>query len=175
MTTKSVEIGTATAGNGGIHADLVAGLSLLVADGKRLSGFALDETVEPLLLGAVDTTGRPLYVDLATDVSSSATARPGRLLSRPSFMGPGVGSAAALTTAATPTSVKVVAFGGDWTQAAWGVVGGVQYDVSTEASITLGGVLTSLWEHNLVAIRAEAEFGFIANDTAAFVRYTNNT
>jgi HK97 family phage major capsid protein len=165
QTTKAVEIGTATQGTGGIHADLVAGLTLLVNDGKRATGFGLDDRMEPLLLGAVDTTGRPLYIDLPTDDTSAAIARPGRLLGRPSYMGEGI----------YETVNDVMAYGGDWTQAAWGSVGGITYDVSTEATVTLDGTLTSLWEHNLVAVRAEAEFGFLVNDPASFVKYTNAT
>ena len=54
----------------------------------------------------------------------------------------------------------------------WGAVGGISFDVSTQTSVTLDGVLTSLWEHNLVAIRAEAEFGLLVNDTESFVKFT---
>lgn len=171
QTTKAVEFGTTTQANGGIHGDLVAGMALLVNDSKRLTGFALDDRVEPKLFGAVDTTGRPLYIDLPTDDTSPAVARPGRLLSRPSFMGEGVGEA----TPGTASTTYTLAFGGDWTQAAWGVVGGITYDVSTEATVTINGALTSLWENNLVAIRAEAEYGWLVNDVAAFVEYTETT
>lgn len=166
QTTKSVEIGTTAQAAGGIYGDLVAGLSLLVADGKRLNGFALDSEVEPLILAATDTSGRPIFVSLATDDTSPAVAQPGRLLGRPSFMGDGV---------ASDTAAEILAFGGDWTQAAWGVVGGISYDVSTEATVTINGAYVSLWENNLVAVRAEAEYGFLVNDTAAFVKYANAT
>lgn len=172
QTTKSVEIGTTAQGSGGIHGDLVAGLTLLVNAGKRLTGFALDDRVEPLLWGAVDTTGRPLYTELPTDDTSAALARPGRLLNRPSFMGSG------LTTpivTGTPNTGGIRAYGGDWAQTAWGAVGGITYDVSTQATVTINGVLTSLWENNLVAIRAEAEYGWLVNDVESFVKYTNNT
>ena len=160
-TTKSVEIGTTTQANGGVHGDVVAGMKLLVADGKKLTGFALDDAVEPTLWGAVDTTGKPLYVELPTDTSSQAIARPGRLLNRPSFMGEGVGNG------------TTVGFGGDFTKGAWGAVGGISYRVSTETAVTIGGTLTSLWEHNLVAVLAEAEYGFVLADTEAFVKYTD--
>jgi hypothetical protein len=56
----------------------------------------------------------------------------------------------------------------------WGSVGGISYDVSTQTAVTIGGTLTSLWEHNLVAIRAEAEFGVLINDVDAFVKYTDH-
>src|SRR5690606_41443117 len=68
----------------------------------------------------------------------------------------------------------VVGFGGDWSQAAWGAVGGIRYRLTTEAAVTINGALTSLFEHNLVAVLAEAEFGFIVNDPNAFVKLTNS-
>lgn len=158
-TTKAVTFGTAAKADGGIHGDLVEGMRLLVTDGKKLRGFALDDSVEPDFWGAVDGNGHPLYVNLPTDDVSQTLARPGRLLGRPSFMGEGVGHDG------------VVAFGGDFSKAAWGVVGGISYRVSTEASVTVDGQLTSLWENNLVAVLAEAEYGFVMADTEAFVKY----
>jgi HK97 family phage major capsid protein len=165
QTTKAVELGSSAQADGGIHADLVGALTLLVNDGKKLTGFALDDRVEPMILGAVDSTGRPLYVDLPTDETSQAVARPGRLLNRPSFMGEGL---------YFNTTADIYGYAGDWTQAAWGVVGGISYDVSTEATVTINGSLVSLWENNLVAIRAEAEYGWLVNDTASFVKLTEN-
>ena len=160
-TTKSVEIGTATQGNGGIHGDLVAGMKLLVDDGKKLTGFGIDDTLEPELWGAVDANGRPLYTELPTDEVSGTIARPGRLLNRPSFMGEGVGNG------------TTKAFGGDFRKAAWGVVGGISYRVSTEATVTINGALTSLWENNLVAVLAEAEYGYVNSDVESFVKYVD--
>jgi HK97 family phage major capsid protein len=170
QTTKSVELGTTTQANGGVHADIVAGLQALVADGKRLSGFALGDVMEPILLSAVDSTGRPIYIDTPLDETTTAV-RPGRLIGRPSFMGEGIAEPVPGTASTTYT----VGFGGDWTQAAWGVVGGITYDVSTEATVTINGALTSLWEHNLVAVRAEAEYGWLVNDPESFVEYTETT
>lgn len=156
-TTKAVTLGTAAQADGGIHGDLVEVMSLLVNDGKKLTGWALDDVVEPLLWGAVDSTGRPLYVDLPTDDMAQGLARPGRLLNRPSFMGQGV------------AHDGTVAFGGDWTKAVWGAVGGISYRISTEATVTINGSLTSLWENNLVAVLAEAEYGFVVADVESFV------
>ena len=135
-------------------------MKLLVEDGKKLRGFALDDKIEPAFWGAVDGNGHPLYVNLPTDSVSQTIARPGQLLARPSFMGEGVGMG------------DVVAFGGDFSKAAWGRVGGISYRLSTEGAVTLDGELTSLFENNLVAILADAEYGFVVADTEAFVKYT---
>lgn len=170
QTTKVQELGATSAANGGIHVDLVEAMKDLVTDtdssGRRyrLNGWALDSVVEPLLWGAVDTAGRPIYIELPGDMESSAISTAGRVLGRPSFLGEGV---------ATANQTTVVGYGGDWTQTAWGVIGGISYDVSTEASVTINGSLTSLWEYNLVAIRAEAEYGFLVNDVNAFTKLTN--
>lgn len=160
QTTKAVELGTGTT----MHNDFVAALSLLVTGGKKLTGWALDDLVEPLILDETDANNRPLYIDSPLADTTAAAARPGRLIGRSSYMSDGV---------ATPNGTSVVGYGGDWSQAAWGVVGGINFDVSTEATVTVNGALTSLWENNLVAIRAEAEYGFLVNDTAAFVKLTN--
>jgi HK97 family phage major capsid protein len=171
QTAKTVEIGTAAAGDGGVYADINEGLRLLVNDGKRLTGFAFDNIAEPVLNAAVDTTGRPLFID-SPMTEPNPVVRPGSLLGRPAFMGQGISTP---VVTGTPNTGGVVGYGGDWSQVAWGTVGGITYDVSTESTVTINGALTSLWENNLVAVRAEAEYGFLVNDTDAFVEYTNNT
>lgn len=164
QTSKSVELGTTVQAGGGVHGDINAGLALLVNDGKRLSGFALDDRFEPLLNGAVDAGGRPIYIDSPL-VDNAGPFRQGRLLGRSAFIGEGVYNEAS----------SILGFGGDWSQTAWGAVGGISYKVSTEATVTINGELVSLFENNLVAILAEAEYGWLVNDTEAFVEYTNAT
>jgi HK97 family phage major capsid protein len=159
-TQTDIEIGTATAANGSVYADLNSGLKALVDDGKRLTGFAFDSVAEPLFNAALDTTGRPLFVDSPT-TETAGPVRSGRVLGRPAFMGEGVASG------------TTVGYGGDWSQAVWGTVGGITYDVSTDATVTINGALVSLWENNLLAVRAEAEYGWLVNDVDAFVTYIN--
>lgn len=164
QTTKVIEIGSTTPANGGIHKDFVNGMELLTDADKDLNGFALDNRIEPKILGAVDSSGRPIYLNLPTEDTARAVARPGNLLGRESYLGRG---------AVYDSTNKILAYGGDWSQAAWGVVGGISYDVSTEATVTIDGNLVSLFENNLVAVRAEAEYGWLVNDVDAFVKYTN--
>ena len=170
-TTKSVEIGTTTKANGGVYGDVVAGLKLLVDDGKKLTGFAFDRKVEPTFLSSVDNNGRPLFTETPLEDTTSVVT-PGRLIGRSAVIGDGISTP---IVTGTPNTGGIVGYGGDWSQVVWGAVGGITYDVSTETTVTLGGSLVSLWENNLVAIRAEAEYGLLINDTAAFVKYTDNT
>lgn len=166
QTTKAIELGAHTASEGGVWADLVPALDLLVTAGKELNGWALDNVMEPNLLGSVDSTGRPIFVDTPLTDTAAGAARPGRLMGRLSYMGKSV---------ATTNKTTVVGYAGDWSQVAWGTVGGISYDVSTEASVTINGSLVSAFENNLVIVRAEAEYGFVVNDVDAFVRITNLT
>lgn len=156
-TTKAVTLGTADAAKGGVYADLTESLNLLVKDQKKLTGFAFDSQAEPILLSSVDTVGRPLFSE-ANYADSVLTQ--GRVIGRNAVIADGVAS----------EDGKTLGYAGDWSQIVWGTVGGITFDVTTEAPVTLGGHLTSLWEHNLVGIRAEAEFGVIVNDADAFVK-----
>lgn len=146
-----------------VYGDLNAGLSTLVNAGKKLTGFAFDNRFEPVLNGSKDTANRPLFVE-SPFTETAGPVRQGRLLGRPAYIGDGIYDA----------TTKTYGFAGDWSQAAWGAVGEISYNVSTEATVTINGVLTSLWENNLVAILAEAEYGFLVNDPSSFVRYANN-
>lgn len=161
QTTNAVEMGSTSQAGGGIHGDFAAALGVLVADGKRLTGWALDNTLEPTLWSSVDVNGRPLYIDLPTDDTSGTLAQPGRLLNRPSYMGD------------VMDGTDIVGYGGNWQQAAWGVVGGISYSISNEAAITINGTLVSCFENNLVALRAEAEYGWLVNDPDSFVQLTD--
>lgn len=145
-----------------VYDDLNDGLRTLVAAGKKPNGWAFDSRMEPEFNAAKDTSGRPLFLD-ATYTNEAGLIQQGRLLGRQAFIGDGV-------YAATP---KVYGYLGDWTQTAWGAVGEISYSVSTEATVTINGALTSLWENNLVAILAEAEYGWLVNDAASFVKFTN--
>lgn len=88
-------------------------------------------------------------------------------------MGEGVGADYDPDGAGTGLARPVLGFAGDFTKGAWGAVGGINYRVSTEATVTINGSLVSLFENNLVAVLAEAEYGFVMADTEAFVRLEN--
>lgn len=142
--------------------DLNAGLATLVNADKDPNGFILDRRFEPLLNGIKDSAGLPIFNDRPL-TEKVGPIRMGSLLGYDCAIGRGVYNAAA----------KTYGYLGDWTQVAWGAVGNISYKVSTEASVTINGSLVSLFENNLVAILAEAEYGFLVNDPASFVRYVN--
>lgn len=145
-----------------VYDDLNAGFATLVNAGKKVTGWAFDSRMEPVFNGTKDSSGRPIWIESPT-TEQVGPIREGRLFGRPAFTGDGI-------YAATP---KIYGYAGDWSQVAWGAVGGISYKVSTEATVTINGALVSLFENNLVAILAEAEYGFLVNDAASFVKFTN--
>ena len=151
-TTKSVTLGA------NLYDDMVDGIDLLLKAKKRARGFAFDTMSETAFLSAKDNDGRPLFVE-PHYTDTAQTIQQGRALNRDLFLGDGVGRG------------KLQGFVGDWTKTVWGVVGGITFDVSSQTSVTINGDLTSLWEHNLVAVRAEAEYGFLNADPEAFVKF----
>lgn len=167
---KATSLGSSAASAGGVFADLNAALGLLVNDNKKLTGFAFDTVAEPTLNGSVDTTGRPLFIETPlTDVAP--TVRGGNVLGRPARLADGV----AAVKPGTASTAYPVGYAGDWSQVVWGSIGGINYSVSNETAVTIGGSLKSLWEYNLVGIRAEAEYAFYCNDPASFVKLTRTT
>ncbi len=145
-----------------VYDDLNAGLATLVNAGKYPTGWAWDRRMEPVFNGAKDTAGMPIFNDRML-TEAAGPVRQGRLLGYDAFIGSGVYADAP----------KIYGYLGDWSQTAWGAVGGISYKVSNEATVTINGELVSLFENNLVAILAEAEYGWLVNDASAFVKYTN--
>ncbi|MDP7733647.1 phage major capsid protein [Mycobacterium paragordonae] len=144
----------------------INGLGDLVNDGKRWSATLLDDVVEPILNAAKDDAGRPLFIE-STYEGVTNPFRQGRILGRPTILSDHV----------KKTGSHVVGYQGDFSQIVWGQVGGLSYKVSNEATINYGTAespnLISLFQHNLVAVLVEAEFGLLINDVDAFVKLTD--
>lgn len=164
QTTKSISIAdtdpTTAGAQGTAYTAINNGLSLLVNDGRKWNGTLFDDVAEPILNNAVDANGRPLFVE-STYEGLVTPMREGRILGRPTVLSDHV---AAGTT---------VGYMGDFSQIVWGQIGGLSWDVTDQATLTIDGQLVSLWQHNLVAVRVETEYGVLVNDPEAFVKLTN--
>lgn len=162
QTTKSVSLADPNAYGATNNA-----LSLLVNDGKKFTGGLLDNITEPIINSALDANGRPLFIE-PTYTDTNSLTRQGRILARPITIAEGV-------KGSEPTAAA--GYFGDFSQILWGQVGGISFDVSDQATLDLseaqdGSGLTSLWQHNLVAVRCEAEFAALVRDPEAFVKVT---
>ena len=154
--------------NHSVYDGLVAAYEDIANANGSLNGFALSPAAIGILLGATDSTGRPLFI------SSTAEGGVNRVLGARTLESRGVykaGSAPAASDAGTPA---VVGIAGDWSQAMYGTVEGVQIRFADQTGLTINSQQVNLWEHNMFAVRAEIELGFRA-DTNCFNLLTGAT
>ena len=134
---------------------LVAAKTDIAVNGGQVNGYAISPQGEGTLLLQKDSTGRPIFID-----SIAAGSVPTIL-----------GAKTKITKAAYDAGHDIVGFAGDWTQALWGTVEGVQISISEEATLTYTEAdqqkTINLWQQNMFAVRAEIEVGFRA-DTSVF-------
>ena len=140
---------------------LVAAYGDIAAHNGSLNGFALSPSAVGLLLGATDSTGRPIFINSAADGDVN------RLLGARTLESRGIYKAGAAGVGTAPGTPAIVGVAGDWSQAMYGTVEGVQIRFADQTGLTINSTQVNLWEHNMFAVRAEIELGFRA-DTNCF-------
>ena len=155
--------------NADAYDGLVAADTDIATHGGIVNGYVIAPQGKGLLLSAKDTTGRPLFINSVAEGAIPMILGAKTMQSKGAYT---AGTAAAGQDAGTPA---VVGFVGDWTQAIYGTVAGVDITVSDQATVTSGtgneAVTINLWQDNMVAVRAEIELGFRA-DTSVFNKLT---
>jgi HK97 family phage major capsid protein len=148
--------------NNGTYLGLVAADSDISTHGGVVNGYAFGAQGRALLLTAVDTTNRPLFMASANDGVVD------KVLGNPTYFNKNLYKAGTPGTSGTPAVVGVA---GDWSRALYGTVEGVEIGVSDQATLTVGSGTSAtqlnLWQRNMVAVKAEIEVGFRA-DTECF-------
>lgn len=143
------------------YGGLVAAQADIAAHDGILNGWVLSPKAQSTLLTAVDGNKRPLFIN---NVAEGAV---------PMILGASAMQSKGAYVADTTAAKKhVVGFAGDWTQAVYGTVEGVQIAISDQATLTDGGATINLFEQNMFAVRAEIEVGFRC-DTTVFNKLTN--
>jgi HK97 family phage major capsid protein len=148
--------------NNGTYLGLVAADSDISTHGGVVNGYAFGAQGRALLLTAVDTTNRPLFMASPNDGVVD------KVLGNPTYFNKNLYKAGTPGTSGTPAVVGVA---GDWSRALYGTVEGVEIGVSDQATLTVGSGTSAtqlnLWQRNMVAVKAEIEVGFRA-DTECF-------
>ncbi len=117
-----------------------------------VSGYVISPVAKGTLLASKDQTGRPLFINSVSEGSIPMILGAKTLQSKGAYV------------AGSPNTVGFI---GDWTQAVYGTVEGVQIKFSDQA--TVGDV--NLFEQNMFAVLAEIELGFRC-DTTVFNKLT---
>lgn len=153
------------AGSATTYDGLVAADADISAHGGILNGFALAPQARALLLGAKDSTGRPIFIN------SVAEGAIPMILGAPTVMSKGCYKAGTAAAGSTPGTPAIVGIAGDWSQALYGTVEGVQIKVTDNTTLVSGSgssaVTINTWQQNMYAVLAEIEIGFRA-DTSCF-------
>ena len=126
-----------------------------------VTGYAFSPQARGEMLSALDNDGRPIFINSVADGAIP------RLLGHAVFYSRGLyfaGNAASGSgSGAIAAKPDVLGFAGDWTKAQYGTVEGVKIDISNQATLTINDSAVNLWEHNMFAVKAEIEVGFIAD------------
>ena len=159
----------------GTYAGLVQAYTAVAAAQGTLDGWALSSQAKGLLLGQVDSTGRPL---LAESIAAGSAV--------PTLLGEPVHYTRGVYAASSPNTIG---FAGDWTSAVWGTVEGIKVDIDNKATLVDGTItvptsgddtvdipnLINLWQRNMFAVLVEVEIGFQVRDASRFVKLTDAT
>ena len=140
------------------YQQLVAADVEIAGAGGNLDGFALSPQAKGVLLGACDDNGRPLFINSAADGAVPMILGARTVLSKGAYV--------------AGDDADIIGAAGDWTQAVWGTVAGVEITYSEDATLVDANSNTiSLFQQNMFAVRAEIEVGFRA-DTDCFALLT---
>lgn len=145
-------------GSTNTYAGLVAADGDIAVHGGIMNGIVLSPAGKSTLLGALDGDSRPLFINSVAEGAVPMVLGARAVLCKAAY------KAGASGSPSTPNKVGVA---GDWSQAVYGTVEGVKITYSEDAALTINSTLTSLFEHNMFAVRAEIEVGFRA-DTSCF-------
>lgn len=127
-----------------------------------MNGIALSPAGKGVLLAATDQQHRPLFIN---DVGEGGIPR---ILGAPVYVTRGAYKAGAASTGTTPAVPNIVGVAGDWTQAMYGTVEGVEITYTEDATLLdSNSQPIYLFQQNMFAVRAEIEIGFRA-DTDCF-------
>ena len=140
---------------GSAYAGLVAADVDIATNGGILNGFVLSPQGKGILLAATDENKRPLFINSVAEGAIPMVLGAKTEISKGAYV-----------------EGELVGVAGDWTQAVYGTVEGVQISIADQATLTINNAQVNLWEHNMFAVRAEIEIGFRA-DTSVFNKLSN--
>lgn len=143
---------------------MVAAMQAVAGNGGLMNKIGLSAQGMALVMGATDENGRPLFV---ADASEGNVGR---------ILGAEVMTSKALYKSGTP---NILGIAGDFTDAVYGTVEGVQISVSDQATLTVGSgesaTTLNLWQSNMFGVRCEIEVAFGCRSTGDFAILTSAT
>lgn len=154
-----------------VPGQFLQGYNLVAGDDEYdLDSYIAVPSIRPKVMTHRDAAGNPVFVPGAFPGNGSeinVNASLGSILGTPVEFNKRVNG-----KIGNAPKTDVVMVGGQWDQLVYGFAENITFKVSTEATLDRGdGTLVSLWQTNQVAVLCEATFGWLVNDTDAFVAY----
>jgi HK97 family phage major capsid protein len=131
----------------------------IAAAGGIMNGIAVAPQGKSKLLGAVDANKRPLFTAGVDSQSLSPILGAQTLISKHVYKA---------GTAGSPGTPAVGGIAGDFDDARYGIVEGINLSISRDATLVTTGGVISTFQQNLVAVRCEAELAFVVKSTSEF-------
>lgn len=131
----------------------------IAAAGGIMDGIIVAPQGKSKLLGAVDANKRPLF----TAGVDSSTLSP--ILGAETLVSKHVYKAG---TAGSPGTPAVVGIAGDFSDARYGIVDGINIAISDDATLVTTSGVISTFQQNMVAVRVEAELAFVVKSASEF-------
>lgn len=130
----------------------------IATHGGITNGYVISAQGKSKLLRAVDTTGRPIFINNVSEGAVPMILGAETVLDKAAYKAVSGGD-------------DILGIAGDWTQALYGIAKNLTLSISDQATLTDGDTTINLWQRNMFAVRAEIEVGFVA-DTSVFNRIT---
>lgn len=162
----AVSVDVNASGEGGFYKALVTADCNIAAYGYDMNGFAFSPQARGEMLSACDKEGRPIFVNNVAEGAIPRLLGQPVVYSKALYKAGNAASGSSGQTGYVPAQPDLLGVAGDWTKALYGTVEGVKIDISDQATLTIGTGAVNLWEHNMFAVKAEIEVGFVAQTDA---------
>ncbi|MCP1355083.1 phage major capsid protein [Aneurinibacillus migulanus] len=147
---------------GNIYDELNALMALAEDNDKDVNGFTTTRRFRQRLRGAKDANGLPIFNDATQGATSQALGLPIGYVDSKSW-----------------DYAKAELFAADWDFARYGILQGIEYKISEEATLTTivdeNNQPINLFERDLFALRATMQVGFMTLNDEAFTVLTPDT
>lgn len=151
-----------------VYDQLVTVAGNIAENGGIMNGIILAPQGQSKLLAA-NYNGMPLF----TVGSESATLNP--ILGAQVLVSKNVYKAGTAGTGGAAGTPAIVGIAGDFSDAAYGIVDGINLSISREATLVTTDGVISMFQQNMVAVRIEAEVSFAVKAAGEFNLLTGDT
>lgn len=142
-----------------LYTDFNGVISLLEDGDHDFNGLTTTKSFKKDLRGALDVDNRPIFNDTTAGAPSTVIGEPVSYVAKASF-----------------DTTKALALAGDWDMARYGILQGIEYAVSEDATLTTiqdaDGKPINLFERDMFALRATMHVGFMTLKEDAFAALT---